>query len=401
VTISLYDFRRFWFGQAVSQFGTYIGSAALALTAILVLQATPSELGILAAAAALPALLVALPAGAWIDTIRRRPLLILADLGRALVLITIPILYVYGVLQIEHLYIIAFLKGTLSTLFELAYHAAVPGLVERDQLVDANSKLSMTDSLGEISGPGIGGLLVQILSAPITLLIDALSFLVSAWSIWRIRLPELAPQVPEASHFWHDLREGLFFSFRQPVLRALLGQAVFSNLFGNMIGALYLLYGVQELGLSPAVVGLIIGTGGLGSLLGALLAQRITRRFGSATTLVGSVLWSSLFQLGMPFAAGIWAIPLLVMVQFVGDIGWSVYLINETSLRQTLTPDQLLGRTHASRAFLLAIVAPLGAVLGGVLAESIGIRLTLGVAVVGIILAAGWVVLLRWRDVRE
>jgi predicted MFS family arabinose efflux permease len=325
-----------------------------------------------------------------IDSIQRRPLLIAADIGRAILLFSIPIAYLYGILQIEQLYLVAFLKGILNTLFELAYHAALPGLVPREHLVEANSKLSMSDSVGEIAGPGLAGLLVQLLSAPLTILLDAISFLVSAFSIWQIQAPEPPAEVRERQHFWHDIQEGLQFTFQHPMLRAFLGQAVFSNLFGNMIGAIYLLYGIQELGLSPLVVGIIIGAGGVGSLLGALLVQPITRRYSVGTIIVASALWASLIQIGMPFAYGIWAIPLLASVQLIGDIGWSVYLINETSLRQALTPDHLLGRTHASRTFLIAITAPLGAVLGGVLAEWLGIRLTLGVAVAGILIAWLW-----------
>lgn len=387
-----HDLTRLWVGQTISQFGSQVGSAALALTAILVLGASPTQLGLLTALAVLPALLVGLPAGAWVDRMRRRPMMIAADIGRGLLLCSIPAAYVLGLLRIEQLYLVGFLNGVLGVFFNTAYHAALPTLVARENLVQANSKLGMSESLAEIAGPGIGGGLVQIISGPLALLIDALSFFVSALAIWQIRTPERAADRPHNEDMWHEILDGLRFVFGNPTLRPLVGVAVTTNLFGSIIGALYLLYGIRELGLTPVTVGIIIGLGGVGALLGTLIVGRVTRRFGVGRTLLGALLFGATLNLGIPFAAGVWAIPLLVLSQLVGDISGAIYDITETSLRQSLTPDNLLGRANASRSFLIAAAAPVGALFGGALGEAISLRAALGIAVVGILLACLWLV---------
>ncbi len=387
-----YDFTRLWIGQTISQFGSHIGSAALALTAILILRATPTQLGILTALATLPALIVGLPAGAWVDRLRRRPILISTDIGRALLLCSIPVTFVIGLLQIEQLYLVAFLNGALGIFFDTAYHAALPTLVPRDRLVDANSKLGMSVSLAEIVGPGAGGALVQLISGPLAILLDALSFLVSAVSIWSIQAQEPAPQPATEQHIWQEIAGGMRFVFGNATLRPLLGVAVTTNLFGAIIGTLYMLYGIQELGFTPVTVGILIGLGGVGALFGAALAERIARRFGIGRTLLGALTFSALLHLSIPLAAGVWALPLLAVSQLVGDTGGVVYDITETSLRQALTPDHLLGRASASRTFLVSGVAPIGALIGGVLGETIGLRAALAVAVVGILLSCLWLV---------
>ncbi|HWQ12703.1 MAG TPA: MFS transporter, partial [Roseiflexaceae bacterium] len=258
------DFLRLWTGQTISLLGSHIGGGALRYTAILVLGATPVQLSLLSAAALLPALLLALPAGLWLDRVLRRPVLIGADVGRALLLLSIPLAYALGALRIEQLYAVAALVGVLTILFDTAYPSYVPSVVRRDELVEANSKLSASDSLAEIAGPPLGGALVQALSAPLAVVLDALSFLASALALRGVRAIEPPPAPPAGQPGARQaLAEGLAAVRERPALTALLGVAVIQGVAGGIIGTLYDLYLIRELGLTPALVGLTVGAGGI------------------------------------------------------------------------------------------------------------------------------------------
>ncbi|MEN9934729.1 MAG: hypothetical protein RLZZ387_1308, partial [Chloroflexota bacterium] len=327
------DFLRLWTGQTISLLGSQIGGGALRYTAILILGATPVQLGLLSAAAMLPALLLALPAGLWVDRVLRRPVLVAADIGRALLLLSIPLAYALGVLRVEQLYAVAALMGALTILFDTAYPSYVPSVVRREELVEANSKLGASDSVAEIAGPPLGGALVQIVSAPLAVLLDALSFLASAAAIRGVRAQETpatrdresvgdpASSSPSATRAGpltgvrREVAEGLAAVRERPMLLALLGVAVTENLAGGIIGTLYDLYLLRELGLSPALVGLTVGAGGVGALAGAFLAEPVVRRLGLRATLLGTYLvgWASSSIL--PLAHGPWALWLLMGMQ--------------------------------------------------------------------------------------
>ncbi len=385
------NFRRLWAGQTVSQLGSTITREALPYTAILALGASPLQMGLLGAAGAAPLLLLGLFAGVWVDRMPRRPLMIAADVGRALLLLSIPLAYLLGALRIEQLYLIAALTGILTVFFNVAYHALLPALVERDQLVEANSKLSISESLAEIAGPPLGGALVQMISGPITLLLDALSFVASALSLLRMRVAE-PPATPPAEqpHILRDLTTGLQAIWNSPLLRAFAGSAIIRNFFGWFFGAIYGLYAIRVLGLGTATLGLVVACGGIGGFLGAALVGPLTRRWGIGPIIVGALLIDAAAS-GLTWLAGgllPLAVPLLIASQLIGDGAMIVALIAERSLRQAITPDRQLGRVNASMNVLSEGIGTLGLLAGGVLAEAIGLRPTAGVAVLGIMASA-------------
>jgi MFS family permease len=386
------SFIKLWSGQTISQFGSHIGGGALRLTAIQILGATPFQLGLLTAAQLAPALLLGLLAGVWVDRLRRRPILIAADLGRGLLLLSVPLAFALGVLRVEQLYVVAGLAGALSLFFDVAYGAFLPSLIGRERLVEGNSKLSASDSIAEIAGPPAGGLLVQVLSAPLAILFDALSFLASALAIWSIRTHEPAPGAPSAApNIRREMIEGLRAVANDALLRPLLGAAVTLSLFGNMIGALYDLYLIRDLGFSPAVIGLTIGIGGVSALFGAFLATPVVTRFGVGPTL-GSVLALKIFTVSLlPLAHGPLALPMLLIGQ-AGDVLFAIYAIAETSVRQSLAPEHKRGRINASFTVVVTGAGLVGAQMGGLLAEWLGVRGALVIAALGISTACLWIV---------
>ncbi len=385
------EFIKLWTAQAVSQFGSRITREGLALTAVLVLAASPAEMGVLGALSAAPVLLFGLLAGVWVDRLRRRPILIATDLGRALVLATVPLAAWLGVLRVEQLYVVALIAGTLTVFFNVADQSYLPSVVGRDQLLDANSKLGATESVAEIGGPALAGILIQALTAPIAIVFDALSFVVSAVFIGLVRAPDPRPVAdPNPPSVWQDMRAGLHVILSQPTLRSLALTAGMRTFFGSFIGALYGLYAVRELGVSPAVLGLLVGLGGVGSLLGAVVAGWAARRLGVGVALVGGAVLSACLTLLLPLASGpmVVVVAMLAIPQLFGDMAMTVFMINEVSLRQTLIPDHLLGRANASMHFLVGALGPVGALVGGALATGIGARATLLIAALGILAAA-------------
>jgi MFS family permease len=385
------DFMKLWAGQTISLFGSHIGGGALRYTAILILGATPLQLSLLSAAQMLPMLLLGLLAGVWVDRLRRRPILIAADLGRGLLLLSVPLAYLLGVLRIEQLYLVAALAGALAIVFEVAYGAFLPSVVGRERLVEGNSKLGASDSVAEIAGPPAGGALVQLISAPLAIIFDAISFLASALTIGLIGAPEPAPVARRSQpSLRHDLAEGLRTVLQNPLLRALLGVGVTLNLFGNIIGTLYDLYLIRDLGMSPAIVGLTVGVGGVSALVGAFAAGPAVARFGVGPTLGGALALHITTAALLPLAHGPWALPMIMAGQ-AGDILFAIYFINETSLRQAITPQRLLGRVHATFRFVTTGAGLLGALLGGVLGELIGPRAAIAIGALGVCSACLWV----------
>ena len=296
------EFLKLWAGQAVSELGSTITREAMLLLALLVLGATPLEMGVLSALGGLPVLVFGVAAGVWVDRLRRRPLMIATDLSRAVLLALIPLAAFLGVLRIEMLYGIVVLTGLLGIFFSTAYRAYLPGLVERAHLVEGNSKLALSESAAEIGGSGLAGVLVQVIGAPFAILLDALTFLVSAGSLAFIRRPEPPPaQVAETASFGREALEGLRATATQPILRTLAVAAAIQSFLGNIFAPLYSLYAIRELGFGPAAVGLTIALGGVSSLTGALLAERILRRFGLGRTLIATMGLSSLTALLIPW----------------------------------------------------------------------------------------------------
>ena len=398
------DFLKLWAGQTISTLGSHITGSGLPLAALLVLSASPAEMGVLAAVGSFPVLLVGLVAGVWVDRLRRRPIMIAADLLRALLLLTIPAAAFFGRLGMPQLYLVAALAGVLTVFFDVAYQAYLPTLVERTHVMEGNAKLTLSSSAAEVVGPGLAGVLVQVLTVPVAILFDAASFLVSVGSLALIRKPEPPPPPVEGRRpALAEMRVGLGWVAGQPLLRAFAASAATRSFFGNFFAALYSLYAIRVLGLGPAALGITIGAGGAGGIVGALLAGRLSGKFRLGTILIGSLAFSSLMGFFIPLAGGpvLLAMGCLIAGQFFGDSADTVYAINEMSLRQSITPDRLLGRVNASMQLLQLGVAPLGALVGGLLAGEIGVRATVWLAVGGQVLGLLPLLLSPVKTLRE
>jgi MFS family permease len=397
------EFLKLWSSQTISQFGSTITRSALPFVAMLTLGATPLQMGLLAAAGAAPILILGLVAGVWVDRLPRRPLMIAADLGRALLLVSIPIAALLGALSMGQLYVVAALTGVLSLFFDVAYRSYLPALVEREQLIEGNSKLGMSDSVAEIAGPTIGGTLVQLISAPLTILIDAISFLFSALFLGLIRTREPKPTAPaQRPNLRREIGEGLRELFANPYLRAIAASSAMGWFFGGFLGTLYELYALRELRMPPALIGVVIACGGIGALLGAIVAERIPRRFGLGATLIGGMVGHGLLCLLIPLAGGpvLLAAAMLMVSQILGDMAQTTYSINALSLQQTVTPDRLLGRTNAAMEVLGRGVGTLGLIVGGAQGQTIGLRPTVALAALGILTASVWIVFSPIRGLR-
>lgn len=397
-------FRLFWAGQTISVFGDQVSALAVPLVAVFTLQASAVQMGLLNAAGRAPLFLFGLFAGVWVDRVRRRPLLIGADLGRSLLLGSIPLVAWLGWLDMPYLYGVAVLVGTLAVCFNTAYQAFLPALVAREQLVEGNSKLTMTRSVAGIAGPGLAGAIVQGLTAPVAILVDAGSFLGSALCLGLLRHAEPAP-LPRASrrNVWHEIGEGLRLVARQPLLRASAGSASTYNFFNTALITVYVLYLSRDLRIPPAALGVILASVGPGSLVGAALATQAAKRWGLGPTLVGGLALAGGANLIPPLALGPPAvlIPTLAVAAFLTGFGQPFYNINQVSLRQAIVPQHLQGRIGATLQFLGGAAAPLGALLGGFLGQALGVRLTLVIGAVGMLLACLWPLCSPVRTLRE
>jgi MFS family permease len=403
------NFLRLWAGQTISVFGSLITGTALPFTAILALGATPVQMGLLAAAGLLPKFLVGLVAGAWVDRLPRRPLMIAADLGRAALLVTIPLAASFHHLHIEHLYVVAFLQGVLNTVFDIAYTAYLPELISRQELVEGNSRLTATASAAEFCAFGLGGWLVQWFGGPVAVLIDAATFLGSAAFLAAIRAPEPAPgerparDAVETPDLRREIGEGLRAVLDHPLLRSLAAATVLLDFSFRLGGTVILLFTNRTLGFPPGILGMIFAVGGVTSLLGALAAGPLTRRIGAGPTMIGGLCFTGLGVLFVPLARG--ATPLsaafLVANQVVTDPAYTVYEINQVSLRQAVTPDRLLGRVNATLRFLGFGAMLLGTLLGGLLGQHAGLRATLLLGGTGTLLAAALLAISPVRDARQ
>jgi MFS family permease len=388
------DFRLLWCAHTVSQFGSQVTLLALPLTAILVLRVTPFEMGLLTAAGTAPYLVFALLAGVWIDrAARRRPILVVADLGRAALLATIPVAALLGLLSIAQLIAVALLAGTLGVFFTLANFSYLPGLVERDQLVEANSRVMTSYSAAQVAGPGLAGLVVQAIGAPLALASDAVSFLISALLLGQIQAVEARPAPERQASLWGEIATGLRLVAADPLQRAIAGSAATLNFFGLMLLSIFLLYATQQLDLSAEQAGLVLAAGGVGGLLGAALASRAASRLGPERAILGAALVFPLSLVLVPLAGRPPALALAILAAGEGVSGLAVAIfdVNAAALRQAATPPHLLGRTSASLTFITQSAKPLGAFLGGALGEVLGLRPTLWTAAAGGLGVLAWV----------
>ncbi len=400
------DFLKLWSAQAISELGSRITREGIPLTALLVLHAGAVRMGLLNALGGIAVLVFGLAAGVWIDRLRRRPVLIAADLGRAALLASIPAAALAGRLGMGQLYAVAALAGVMTVFFNVADQSYLPALVDRDRILEANSKLTLSSTIAEIAGPGLTGFLVQAITAPIAILFDALSFLASALLLAGIRKREPPPPSRPPEHVLTATLAGVRQIFADPVLRPLGLRSATAWVFHGFLGALYLLFAIDVLRLRPAVLGIVIATGGAGAMAGAFLAQRLERRVPLGPTLLATSAVYGLTLFLIPLAgmaappasspagaaspAGSLAVALLIAVQLIGDMTFTVYSINEVSVRQLVAPADLLGRINAGMQLLTRGVYPIGALIGGYLGERLGIRPTLALAAAGMLLSTLW-----------
>lgn len=380
------NFLKLWAGETVSEFGTQISIVAIPLLAVLTFEASPSQMGLLTASSELPALTLALFVGVWVDRLRRRPLMIAANVGRALLLFLIPLAVWFGLLNIWLLYVISFLAGTLTVFFAVGYQSYLPTIVRRDQLVEGNSKLATSASGALIIGPALAGAIVQVASAALAILIDAISYLVSAAFLWRIDAPESVLSTRETrAGIWREIGEGLRTVRDEPILRTLGISTGIAVLFENIQFVAVVLYITRDLGLSAGTFGIIFASGGVGYLIGAVLASRMSARLGLGRAILGGLLLASLSNALVPLASGsaVFAVAVLLVAFSTGAAGGTIYDLNQVSLRQAVTPDRLLGRVAGSLRVVIRGAAPIGALIGGFLGEWIGLRGTLVVAAAG------------------
>ncbi|HEX8931075.1 MAG TPA: MFS transporter, partial [Actinomycetota bacterium] len=335
------DFMRLWSAESVSRFGSQVSLLALPLIAITVLHSSTFQVGLLSTMEFLPFVLVGLPAGVWVDRLRRRPVLIVADLGRALALASVPLAHLLGVLSMAQLYAVAFVSGVLTVFFDVAYQSYLPRLVRPDQLVEGNAKLEISSSGAAVAGPGLAGLLIQAFTAPLAVLVDAVSFVASAGFIGRIRRPE--PPPPPASGgpgMRREIAEGLRHVLGHPLLRWIAASTGTFNLFSSMTQAILVLYLVRRLGMSAGLIGLVMTVGNAGWLIGAAGSGRLSRRTGvGMAVLVGTVVGSA-GALLVPLAPASGPVPLLIAAMGLQSFGTTVYNIGQLSVRQAITPER-------------------------------------------------------------
>jgi MFS family permease len=355
--------------------------------AITVLDASAFQVGLLGTVEFAPFVLVGLPAGVWVDRLRRRPVLIAGDLGRAAALLSIPVAYQLDALSIGQLYAVGFVTGVLTVFFDVAYQSYLPALVEPDQLLEGNSKLEISRSGAQIAGPGLAGGLIDLVTAPVAVLADALSFALSAAFVGAIRRGEAAPQRAPAHErrgsMRREMAEGLRYVLGHRLLRPIAACTATANLFNAVVYAVVILYMVRQLGLRPAAIGLVFAAGNVGFLAGAIVSGRLAARTGIGRAIVVGEAVGALGALAIPLAPRQAAVPLLVAGMAVSTFGGTVYNVNQVSLRQAITPARLHGRMNATMRFMVWGTLPLGSLLGGALGTAIGLRPTLWVGAAG------------------
>ncbi len=396
-------FRRFWTGQTVSLIGDQISLIALPLVAVLSLDATAAQMGYLTAAALVPALLFSLHAGALVDRRgRRRQTMILADLGRAALLALIPFAAAFGVLSMPALYVIAFLTGTLGVLFMVSYNALFVALVPRDEYVGAMSLLNGSRALSSVVGPSVGGLLVQALTAPVAIIVDAVSYLVSAAFLHRVE----AVEPPKEEEQRGLILSGAKFIASSPVVRSALLATATLNFFNYAFLALFFLYATRSLGISPGTLGLVLGAGAVGGVIGSLVTGRVVRRIGVGPAFVVGCIVFPLPLLLVPLAGGPqWAVLLaLLAAEFGAGLGVIMLDISIGTIFAAVIPDRFRSRVAGAYMVVNYGVRPLGSLAAGALATAIGTRETLWIAAGGGCLAVLWLVrspLIRLRALPE
>jgi MFS family permease len=395
------DFLRLWSAQSVSMIGSQVSGLALPLVAILVLHASTFQVAALGTVEFLPFALLTLPAGVWVDRLPRKPILIVADWGRAVLLASIPLAYVAGGLTLAQLYVVGFLVGVFTVFFDVAYQSYLPSLVEREHVTEGNVKLELSRAGSQVAGPTFAGVLVSLLTAAYAVAADAISFVVSALLLMRIRKPEPPPApAEERQSMKAEIATGLRYTWRHPLLRPLVLQIGIGNFFLCAATSILLVYAVRDLHMSAATIGVTFSIGNVGLLVGATVARRMATALGIGPTLIWGAIATGAAYLLFAMAPRGAAVPLLALAQFIWSLGAGLYFVNGISLIQTITPDRLLGRVNASRRFAVWGVIPLGNLTGGALGTAFGLRQAIWIGAIGAALSAVPLILSPMRRVR-
>jgi MFS family permease len=380
------DFLKLWTGQSISELGSQVSQLAIPWLAAVGLHASPFEFSLLGVFGFLPFILFALPAGVWVDRLRRRQILIVGDSARAVLLALIPVLWAAHALRMWHLIALQFAIGVFTVFFDVAYQSYLPSLVDREHLVEGNSKLQLTVSVAQIAGPSASGAIIGAITAPYAIVADAASFVVSSAYMLRMRhretLPEHAAGEPRPK-MWPQVKEGLHWVVGNRWLRPIASYTASSNFCTNVVFAIFLLYAVRSLHLPAVEIGAVFAVGSAGSILGALLAGRLQEAFGVGRTIVGTAVFGSFGGLAYPLAPHSFPLPVLMLGQAVFGFGMVAYNITQVSLRQAITPERLQGRMNAAMRWIVWGTIPLGTLAGGAIATAYGLRVALWVGAIG------------------
>jgi MFS family permease len=400
------EFLKLWAAQSISQLGDQITLLALPLVAVLTLDASAAQMGFLVAAELMPHLLFSLLAGVWIErSRRRRRLMIVADVGRALLLASVPLAAAFDVLSFPQLYAVAFAVGTLAVMFDVSWPTLFIAVVPRRDVVDANSKMSLSRSLSYVVGPSAAGFLVQALTAPVTVLLDAFSFLGSALFLARLRAQE-PPVEEDRNGILGRLRDGFRFVLRDELIRSDLACAATVNLFNYVFHAIFVLYATRELGVAPGTLGIALGAGAVGGIVGALIAPRLERLIGIGRSVVlGSVLFPAPLIL-VPIASGseLQLGLMLGVAEFFSSVGVMIFDVSAASMAFLRIPDRIRARAAGTFRFVNWGIRPIGALLGGAFGTALGLQTTLWIGVLGALLGVVWLFfspIPRLREVAE
>jgi MFS family permease len=394
------DFLKLWASQSVSRLGTVVTTLALPTIAIQQLEAGPVEVGLLAALQALPFPILGIPSGVIADRLPRRPIMVVSDLGRLVALASIPLAYLSVGLSMGHLYLVALAIGIFTPFSTVASQAYLKGLLDRADLTEGNAKLEISNSTANVAGRALAGTLIYWIQAPLAITVDAVSYLVSALLVLAIRRPEPAMAAPGRQariSFWRDAWDGLVATFGDRTIRLIAASSATVNLGISIVNTVYLLYAYEVLGLNAAEVGLILAAGGVGSVLGAVAVYPVSTRIGegpamAAAVLIGfaSYLLLPLAQLGPVAASGL-VVPLLGLASFVLSVCLPIYFVNTITVRQATVPDHLQGRVVGTIRTVVIACTPIGAMIGGLLGQYLGLVSTLLIGAAVGALALAWI----------
>ncbi|MCT9931421.1 MFS transporter [Planotetraspora sp. A-T 1434] len=380
------SFRRYAGADAISKLGSQVTLVALPLTAAITLRASPFQVGLLTAAEMVAFLLIGLPAGAWVDRMRRRPILVATDAIRAVALLSIPVTAQLGTLSLPQLYGVALVSGVCTVFFDVAHQSYLPSIVDKDDLTRGHGVLAANFSVAELAGPGVGGWLVQLLSAPLALLADAASYLGSAVLLLGVRSEERRAEGRGVS-LRSEIAEGLRFVTRHPVLRVIALTGALTMFSFGLWAAAVPLFLVRELRVSPGAYGMLLSAGALGGVAGAWLAPRVARRFGAGRTMYGSASIATLASLPVAATAPGWRLLIFPVALAASGVASTIFGVTQGAYRQSICPERLLGRLSATMRFLMWGGTPLGGLLGGTLGQVAGVRVAFWAASAGYALA--------------